>query len=43
MPDRGVQLLRETIAADPSWDELLHRLSPATVPAAPEAIRLLRS
>jgi uncharacterized Ntn-hydrolase superfamily protein len=43
MPDRGLLLLRETIAADASWDELLHRLSPAVVPAVPEAIRLLRS
>jgi uncharacterized Ntn-hydrolase superfamily protein len=43
MPDRGLALLRETIAADASWRELLHRLSPAVVPAAPDAIRLLGS
>lgn len=42
MPDRGVALLRETIAADSRWEQLLHRLSPEVVPAAPEAIRLLR-
>jgi uncharacterized Ntn-hydrolase superfamily protein len=42
MPDRGVQLLRQTIAADPVWHELLRRLSPETVPAAPEALRLLQ-
>jgi uncharacterized Ntn-hydrolase superfamily protein len=42
MPDRGIQLLRETIAADASWHELLRRLSPEVVPVAPEALRLLR-
>ncbi|HET6824389.1 MAG TPA: DUF1028 domain-containing protein [Amnibacterium sp.] len=42
MPDRGVALIRETIAADASWHELLRRLSPAVVPAAPEALRLLQ-
>ncbi len=41
LPERGLQLLRQTIAADTSWHELLRRLSPAVVPAAPEALRLL--
>jgi uncharacterized Ntn-hydrolase superfamily protein len=43
LPDRGVTLLRETIAEDASWHELLLRLSPEVVPAAPEALRLLQS
>ena len=41
MPERGIALVRETIAADASWHELLRRLSPDVVPAAPEALRLL--
>ena len=39
--DRGTALLRETIDADAGWLELLRRLSPAAIPAAPEALRLL--
>ena len=39
--DRGAELVRETVDRDPSWLELLRRLDPASVPAAPEALRLL--
>lgn len=42
MTERGIAFLRETIAADPSWHELLRRLSPDIVPAAPQALRLLQ-
>lgn len=39
--ERGVELLRQTVAADPSWRELLGRLQPEVAPAAAEAVRLL--
>jgi len=40
-PERGLELLRASIAADESWHELLGRLDPASVPASTEALRLL--
>jgi uncharacterized Ntn-hydrolase superfamily protein len=39
--DRGLELIRASIARDDSWRELLIRLDPADVPSAPEALRLL--
>ncbi|CAN5250392.1 hypothetical protein BH09ACT1_BH09ACT1_22180 [soil metagenome] len=39
--DRGLVLLRESIASDDSWHELLRRLDPADVPSSGEALRLL--
>lgn len=41
LPQRGVELLRTSIASDPSWLELLTRLDPADVPSRDEALRLL--
>lgn len=41
-PDRGAALVRQTVDRDASWLELLRRLDPASVPAAPEALRLLQ-
>jgi uncharacterized Ntn-hydrolase superfamily protein len=40
-PERGVPLLRETIAAHAGWRQLLGMLGPADSPAAAEAHRLL--
>lgn len=39
--DRGLSLLRESIANDESWHQLLRRLDPADVPSSGEALRLL--
>ncbi|MDP9026164.1 MAG: DUF1028 domain-containing protein, partial [Actinomycetota bacterium] len=39
--ERGLELIRASIAHDDSWRELLIRLDPADVPSAPEALRLL--
>jgi len=39
--DRGVALLREAVAAEPVWLELLHRLDPEDSPSAARAIALL--
>jgi uncharacterized Ntn-hydrolase superfamily protein len=39
--ERGLQLLRESIASNPSWHELLARLDPSDVPSSTEALRLL--
>jgi hypothetical protein len=41
MPQRGVELLRASIASDASWHELLTRLDPADVPSSSQALRLL--
>jgi uncharacterized Ntn-hydrolase superfamily protein len=41
LPDRGLVLLRDVVDRDERWLELLRRLDPATVPAQPEALRLL--
>jgi uncharacterized Ntn-hydrolase superfamily protein len=41
LADRGLVLLRDVVAQDERWLELLRRLDPATVPAQPEALRLL--
>ncbi len=40
-PQRGIELLRASIASDPSWYELLTRLNPSDVPSSGEALRLL--
>jgi uncharacterized Ntn-hydrolase superfamily protein len=39
--ERGLELLRASIASDSSWRELLTRLDPADVPSSVEALRLL--
>ncbi len=41
VPQRGIELLRASIASDTSWHELLTRLDPADVPSSGEALRLL--
>ncbi|MDH2444788.1 DUF1028 domain-containing protein [Amnibacterium sp. CER49] len=41
LADRGLVLLRDVIEQDERWLELLRRLDPASVPAQPEALRLL--
>jgi uncharacterized Ntn-hydrolase superfamily protein len=40
-PERGLELLRASIASDASWQVLLTRLDPADVPSTVEALRLL--
>jgi uncharacterized Ntn-hydrolase superfamily protein len=40
-PQRGLDLVRASVARDESWHELLTRLDPASVPASAEALRLL--
>jgi uncharacterized Ntn-hydrolase superfamily protein len=41
MHQRGLELLRTSIASDASWYELLRRLDPVDVPSRDEALRLL--
>ena len=41
VPQRGIELLRASIASDASWHELLIRLDPADVPSSGQALRLL--
>jgi uncharacterized Ntn-hydrolase superfamily protein len=41
MPERGLELLRASIASDASWHELLTRLDPADVPSSVQALVLL--
>lgn len=41
LTERGLLMLRESIASDDSWHELLRRLDPADVPSSGEALRLL--
>ena len=41
VPQRGIDLLRASIASDASWHELLIRLDPADVPSSGQALRLL--
>jgi len=41
VPQRGIELLRASIASDSSWHELLTRLDPTDVPSRGEALRLL--
>ena len=41
VPERGIELLRASIASDASWHELLIRLDPTDVPSSSQALRLL--